>query len=449
MAKGASRPQKSSRVVAAQVLRRVLHDGAYAQLALHAALSRGAPLPPQDRGLVTELVYGTLRYLPLLDSALAQACRRPLKKVDEAVLDVMRVGAYETLHLQDRDHAAVNEAVNAARLMRGDGAGGFANGVLRGLLRLRDNGSLLPSADPTLDGVVARTGLPRWLAQDVTAQLGLDGAEAFGRHSLTRGEVHVCAPGEDEGARARVADALRGHKLDSEPHAWVNTALVLKGGMVDEIPRKAGARAWVQNAASQFVAGWAAQVAPRDAWVMDLCSAPGGKSSLMAARGLRVISADLHVDKLHLARRQWATLDVFPRPVAMDGRRPALGQGSVGLVLLDAPCTGTGLLSRRPEIKLRKDEADVNRLVALQQELLDSAAVLCGQGGYVLYSVCSVTRAEGRRQVEAFLRRHEGFALAPPPAGLPLDAVRDGMVTLWPHLHGTDGFFAALMQRNR
>jgi 16S rRNA (cytosine967-C5)-methyltransferase len=424
-----------------------MEDGAYANLALGAALDRDPDLSPPDRALCTELVYGTLRHLPLLDHALARASDRPLKRLQPEVLFPVRVAAYETLHLNRAPHAAVHEAVEQVKRTRGEQAARFANAVLRGLLRLRDGGSLVLAPEPGPEGLAARTGLPPWLAGDVVARLGEEGAGRFGLASLERPRVHLCAPA----GREPVLAALAAQGKTATAHALCQTAVVMEegAGAVDLLAPVREGRAYVQDAASQLVAAWGVTLAGQHPapLVLDLCAAPGGKSALLASRGFTLVSGDLHVDKLHLARRQWGTLGVAPRAVVLDAGCPPFPDGVAQVVLLDAPCTGTGLLARRPEIKLRRTEADLRTLVALQARLLAAAAPLVKPGGSLLYSVCSVTRDEGPRQARTFLSLHPDFRLEAPPAGLAPLAVEDGMLALWPHRDGTDGFFAAHFRR--
>ena len=424
------------------MLDRVLRDGAYTQLALSGALERGAPLSAPDRGLATELVYGTLRHLPRLDGWIGKACTRPLKKVDGLVLDAIRLAAYEALVLDHPPHAAVHSWVEVVTIRRGKGAAGFANGVLRGLLRLRESGALAPRDDATPQALEERTGVPRWLLDDVVAQRGFEDAQLWAQGTLNKADVHVCSVGapDAEGALATAGIA-------AQPHPWVPDAWVLGTGSVVDLVERTASGAWVMNGASQVVARWAAGASAGNAGpVVDVCAAPGGKSALMCRLGHRVVSGDIHIDKLHLARRQWAALGVHPQAVALDGARMPMAPGSAAVVLLDAPCSGTGLLSRRPEIKLRRTPKDVQSLASLQRRLLDAAAHLVRPGGALLYSVCSITRAEGTAQVAAFVSRHPAFSRGAPPPFVPASAVSAlGEVTLWPHLHGVDGFFAALL----
>lgn len=441
-------PRTSTRQAAAALLRRVLEEDAYAHLALASLLERQTGLSGPDRGLITELLYGTLRHLRRLDVALAKATPRPLKKVDLALLALCRVAAYEALVLGSPDHALVNEAVDAARRIRGDGAGGFVNGWLRGLLRLRDAGTLLPSQATTLDGVVERTGLPSWLAQDVAARLSVAQADAFGLACLERPVMHLCVP--REGRRDAVLAALAQRGTAAQAHPWCPAGVVLGtgSGSMEDTLGALGQDALVQNVASQAVALWGvALAATHGKRVLDLCAAPGGKSAVLAARGLSVVSGDLHVNKLHLAARQWNRLNVAPQPVALDGRAPPFAAGSFDVVLLDAPCTGTGLLARRPDIGAHRKPSDVETLCTLQSQLLEAAATLVRPGGALLYSVCSVTTAEGPARVEAFLHTHPTFTRGSCPLEVPSDALENGSLALWPHRHGVDGFYAAALLR--
>ncbi len=433
-----------TRRTAYDVLVAVREQGAYANLVLPGLL-RDRRLTGRDAALATELAYGTLRAQGQLDVVLQACVDRPLAKVDPPVLDVLRLGAYQLLRTRIPPHAAVSATVDLARRVLSAGPASFTNAVLR-KVAAKDLDTWVAELQPTepMAAIALATSHPRWIAQAFTDALRGDLAEA--RAALladdARPEVHLVARRMDRDTLAATSGGA--------PGPWSAHAVRLAEGDPGGLSAVRDGRAGVQDEGSQLVA-LALAAAPIDGpdrvWV-DLCAGPGGKAALLqavaAGRGAHVLALELQPHRTALVRRSGVEL-----VATADARRPPVAEGTVDRVLLDAPCSGLGALRRRPEARWRRQPADLPPLTRLQGELLDAAAVLLRPGGVLAYVTCSPHLAETVVPVLDVLRRHpslEQVDARPLFPGVPM--LGDGpAVQLWPHRHGTDAMFLALLRR--
>ncbi|MBI5480146.1 MAG: 16S rRNA (cytosine(967)-C(5))-methyltransferase RsmB [Deltaproteobacteria bacterium] len=452
MTRGAAATGPTARGVARQVRARVA-DGAYATLALAGELDRSG-LSAADRALATELCYGVLRLRGRLDRALEACAPRGLGRVDQRVRDALRVAAFQMLCLQRVPaHAAVNDAVEEVKRLRGPRLAGFANALLRKLARDGEPAAPAPDADPVAF-MVARESYPEWLARLYLAEVGPEEAVAFAAAQNTAAPVWLRA-NPARGGRAEALRAIAAERPDAELHAspLLPEALRLRGA---SSPAELGAfrdgLCTVQDLGAQAV-GRLCGAAPGER-ILDACAGVGGKSTHLAelaAGGALIDAADRSARKLallieHARRLGAAGITPVEVDLAAPGARLA---AAYDRVLLDAPCTGLGVLRRHPELKWRREAADVARLAAVQAQLLGALAPRVRVGGVLVYSVCTVTPAEGAGQVARFLERHPGFRLEAPdePAVAPLlDA--HGLLRTLPHRHDADGFVAARLRRH-
>lgn len=395
--------KRSPRAEAAVVLGRVLRSGAYSNVLL-AGLGTGP-----DAALVRRLVYGTLRQLGRIDRILADAVDRSLSDVEPAVLDLLRVGAWELRLGGGAPHAAVHEAVEAARKASGERAAGFVNAVLR---KVQIGKEELPAGLP---GKAIELGVDPWVYRNLIDAWGQPEAEAFLAASLQP------AP---RTARSRSVGAGAGRPIPGIAGA-VETGADLKGSEPMD--------------PSSVAVGLAVGARPGMV-ILDLAAAPGGKTlhlhDQLEGRGL-VIGADRHARRLATAARRFERLGVDIPMVVADGRHPPFATASFDRVLLDAPCTGLGTLRRRPEIRHRLQPDSPGRAGALQRQLLSAALRLVKPDGLVVYAVCTVFPEETTEVV--------ANARAEPPAGLPGRRAGNGWL-LGPHLTGSDGMFISLVR---
>lgn len=441
----------SARDVALRVLERVARANAFASRELDAEIER-ARLPPLERALASEIVYGVLRQRARLDRALERFAPRGLARIDEAVRAALRAGAYQLLVLERvPSFAAVDETVGWVKRRRGAKMAGLANALLR---KLATDGEMPPTAfevDP-LEHLAQAESLPPWLARRVVTRLGADQALAFARAQNARAPVCLRANTRRTTAGAlaerltRDVEGVESHRGALTPEALHATGL---GAPHHLAAYKEGLFA-IQDEAAQLVAHL---VAPSPgARVLDACAGVGTKSTHLAAlmddRG-RVDAIDTNGAKLERcgeAARRLGLAIVNPARAEL-ASWPGDGYDAV---LLDAPCSGLGILRLHPEAKWRFDEAQIARLTAAQARLLEAAACRVRPGGALVYSVCTFTDEETDAVVAAFLRGHDDFAITRPlagPVGRGAVAEPDGSVRTWTHRHFVDTFYAARLQR--
>ncbi len=433
---------------------------AYANLVLPAVVRHYA-LDPRDAGFATELASGALRRRGTYDAVLAACVDRPLTRLDAGVLDALRLGCHQLLAMRVPVHAAISTTVDLVRDVANPGAAGLANAVLR-KVAARSLEEWVPqvapnaATDPIGHAAVAHSH-PAWVVRELRNALGERAAEI---------DDLLAADNEPPAVTlvARPGRATR-EELPGDPTPYSPYGVVSHGGAPGAIPAVAEGRAGVQDEGSQLVALALAAAAPRGpdrTWV-DLCAGPGGKASLLAAlaaeRGAGLLAVEHAPHRAGLVARALgagATVAATGAPgvvgvVAADGRRPPLRPGGADRVLVDVPCTGLGALRRRPEARWRRRPEDLIDLGLLQKELLGAALDLVRPGGVVLYATCSPVLMETAGVVQSVLASRPGVVLedvadvlpAVPDAAGPLP----GTVQLWPHRHGTDAMFMALLRR--
>ncbi|WP_420457312.1 16S rRNA (cytosine(967)-C(5))-methyltransferase RsmB [Rubrivirga sp.] len=437
-----SDPAPSARVLAVQRLLRVEDDGAHV-----ARLADGAHDPEVSRRAV-DYVAGVTRQKRWLDFLLAAFVRGRLGDLDPELLQVLRIGAYDLVVRETAPHAAVNESVEAAKQVLHRGAGNLANGVLRALDRARRAGTLPEPASGNLaDDLAVRFSHPTWTVRRWLARWGEDATRAFLAASNAPGAFTLRLPPD---ARADALRQLADLGVEAEPSPWSDAFVavdrlqpVLRSGLLDE-----GTVAVQDVAAGLVVDVLAPQAGER---VLDAAAAPGGKTvyaaQQMGDRG-EVVALDLSEAKVGLiagAARRHGLASV--RPVKGD-LTTWDGDGAFDRVLLDAPCSGTGVLAKRADLRWRRSPEGLAELTELQDRLLDAAARHVRPGGLLVYSTCSVEPEENDDRVAAFVDRHPEFSIEPVAPWVP-DAFVDGDVyRALPHVHGTDGAFAARLRRS-
>jgi 16S rRNA (cytosine967-C5)-methyltransferase len=456
-----------ARHAAFDVLRAVADRDAYANLLLPAVLARRG-LTGRDAAFATELAYGTLRGRGTYDAILAACSDRD--DMDPPVRDVLRLGAHQLLATRVGSYAAVATSVDLAKDVCGVRPAGFVNAVLR-RVATRDLDAWVsivapsPATDPS--GYLAvRYGYPRWIVETFRGALGASAGEEI-EDALaagnTRPEVTLAVLPTDAGDAADPAQSLPRTR-------WSPFGFRLPGG--DPAPLIAGGRAAVQDEASQLAAialARAELTAPHrgpgspgspggDRLWLDLCAGPGGKarllSALAAASGARLVASDGRPRRAGKVRQALPGRDAV---VAADGRRVPWRPGTFDRVLADVPCSGLGSLRRRPEARWRKTPAGVTELSGLQRALLAAAIEAVRPGGVVAYVTCSPHPAETREVVTAVADRRGDVTVLDAPAvlaevpGLRCPDVGDPRIPLfaqfWPHRHGTDAIFLALLRR--
>ncbi|GAA2370153.1 RsmB/NOP family class I SAM-dependent RNA methyltransferase [Dactylosporangium salmoneum] len=447
-----------AREAAYEAVAAVHRDDAYANLVLPRLL-RETGVSGRDAAFATELTYGTLRQTGTLDAIVAAAADRAMDRIDPPVRDALRIGAYQLLHMRVGAHAAVATTVDLVRSLV-PGAAGFANAVLRRVGESDRAAWLERLAPPGSTDPVARAALahahPQWIVNAFADALGsLDEAELALDADNLPPPVHLCArPGLI--TPAELATSLRGATAGRySPFTVVLTG----GGDPGSIPAIREGLAHVQDEGSQLVAAALAGAGldgPDERW-LDLCAGPGGKAGLLGAlaaqRGAHVTAVEVAHHRAALVAQATRGLPVYTinadgRDVGKDQDLPERG---FDRVLVDAPCTGLGALRRRPEARWRRQPSDLPPLTRLQRELLQAAFRAVRPGGVVAYVTCSPHQAETSVSVTEAARRSSievDLVDARPylPSALP-EVGTGPTVQLWPHRHGTDAMFVALLRR--
>jgi len=445
----------SVREAAADILVQVEIRDAFADVLLDNALD--APIQDQrDRGLLTELVYGTLRWRARLDAELRSIILRPLEKTDPYLRNLLRLSLYQLRFLDKIPaYAIVNEAVALAKLAAGASAGGFVNAVLRGALRNPRDMPEPETSEANIAALAEYWSHPLWLTTKWRQMYGLGETIALLKANNQPSPLVVRA-NLLEGTRQELLNFFDDHDVVALPTVWSPQGIRLSSpSLVSHLPGFSSGRFQVQGEASQLVT---LLLDPKaNERVLDTCAAPGGKTTHIAELmdntgevtaadvspvGLQKIAAN--ASRLGLQSIVTLPADFTLIPPAMQGVQP------YDRVLVDAPCSGLGTLRAHPEIKWRRREKDIARLARLQRRILQSAAALLKSGGVLVYSTCTLTREENEHVIEQFLASHRGFVLDDAARYLPLEAgalTQSGYFLALPHQHGTDGFFAARMRK--
>jgi len=424
----------SARDLARRVLARVDKGGAWATLALDGELARSG-LDDRDRRLASEIVYGVLRHRTRLDRAIARYA--DLGRTPPVVITALRIATYQLLFL-DRipAHAAVDDAVEAVRQGGGGKLGGFANAVLR---RIAAHGEP-PLPDDPAERLIVEHSTPSWIIDELRGALEDPGQLAAAVAAYAQPAPLWVRANLRRATRDEVAAALVAEGATAEPGpAEASSAALRVSGVGDLTASPSFARGlWtVQDLGAQRIALLAAPSAGQR--ILDACAGVGGKSAHLAeltGDAATIDAVDLAPQKIKLAAASAARLGhASVRAIAADLLDPAAPLApQYDLVVLDAPCTGLGVLRRHPEAKWRLAPADIDRMADLQARLLDAIAPRVAPGGVLVYSVCTFTRREGPLQVARFLERHPELR-------------RESELRTSPHEDGSDGFFAVRLRR--
>ncbi|MCM3289456.1 16S rRNA (cytosine(967)-C(5))-methyltransferase RsmB [Paenibacillus sp. MER 180] len=459
---GGAKKRKTARDVALEVLVQVEKEHSYSNLQLNQAL-QGANLPRVDAGLATELVYGTIQRLNTIDGVLEQKVQRGLSKLKPWMRNLLRMTAYQ-LHYLDRipAHAAINEAVTIAKRRGGQSMGGFANGVLRAIMREPNLWDTPAGSDP-VSRIVWEHSHPAWLVSDWVDAYGEADTAAMceANNRPPHGSVRVNALRTN---REKLLADMKEEGLNAMPSSLSKDGIVAEGaGNLALSKWYRNGELSVQDESSMLVVEALRPEAGMR--VLDCCAAPGGKTTHIAERmgnTGEVVANDVHAHKVALIADQAERLgltSVAMMNVDASTLSRELPSGSFDAVLLDAPCTGFGVIRRKPDIKWAKRPEDVASIASLQAELLDQAAQLVRPGGRLVYSTCTVERAENEDVVRRFLAyaAEEGWelddawkaALPAEPLAAALKRSPEGMLQVLPHDAESDGFFIACLKKRK
>lgn len=444
--------QINPREIAAQAMMKIMEEGAYNNMALRRLLKQNGAMPPKDRALVTEIVNGTLRNLYFIDHGINQFSKTKTEKMKPWVLAVLRTAVYQMYFMKIPDSAACNEAVKLIAARGLAPLKGFVNGVLRTIGREKEN-IVLPK-EGTAEYLSIQYSHPLWLIKMWIAYFGFEETQKLCKANNCPPDVTI-----------RV-NTLKAKKANLKNELEKNGAMVSDGKIVPyalHLKKTAdigGMKAFkdglfhVQDESSQL----AVEVLDpkKGEAILDLCAAPGGKSFTIAEKMEnkgRLVCGDIYEHKIELISQGAERLGIM----IIEARQQDATQWREEFdqvfdrVLVDAPCSGLGLMGKKPDIRLKKNGDEIDQLVPIQRQILENGAKYVKQGGTLVYSTCTLCKKENEKNMEWFLKNHPDFIAEDISEFLPDELWREtaklGHITLLPHESNTDGFFIAKMKR--
>jgi 16S rRNA (cytosine967-C5)-methyltransferase len=444
---------KNPRRAAFDILLRIEKERSFADILIDHELAKGV-IQGADRGLLTELVYGVLRRQGTLDHIMGQFSKQRPEKLELFVRLLLRLGLYQSFFL-DRIpvSAAVNETVKLAKELS-PRAAGFVNAVLRNADRGRDGITYPDPATAPVDYLAARYSHPSWLAARWCEQLGFETAEALAA-AMAEPPPFTIRANRLRVTREELMERLGREGVSSTPTSWSPDGLRLnQSGAISRLPSFRDGLFTVQDESSQL-APLFLDPQPGER-ILDACAAPGGKSTQVAqliGDSGEIFACDVSHKKLRMIKETCDRLGIRSvRTFTMDATAPsqAIRDVSFQRILVDAPCSGLGVIRRNPEGKWWKSADDVAHLAVTQRAILENLSEYLEPGGTLLYATCSTTLEENERVVDAFLAGHPEFVAEDLrtlfPSFAPLFTER-GFFRSWPHRDGMDGFFAARLKK--
>ena len=434
------------RYSAVEMLVEIEKGGAYSTILFNKYVQKNN-FSDQDRGLLTELVYGTLQRKLTIDEYLSDFVKKP-QKVQPWVMNLLRISVYQKVYL-DRipDHAIIFESVEIAKKRGHQGVVKFVNGVLRSFQRagLKD----LTQIKPATKRISVMYSMPEWLVELLTDQFGIEQAETIAASVLTSASVSLRMQDPKADRDALIA-SLTEQGMEVVPSVVSPQGIRIISGSVMQTEEFQNGEVTIQDESSMLVAPVGNLTASDQ--VLDTCSAPGGKTTHMASfldaeAGGKVVALDIHDHKISLVKQNAERLHVSDRVDArkLDARKASevFGQEAFDAIYVDAPCSGLGLMRRKPDIKYTKKYQDIEQLHKIQVEILNSVAKMVKKGGRLIYSTCTLSNIENDLTVTDFLANHSEFKIDPISEldYLSESLQENGTIQILPNHYNTDGFY--------
>ena len=409
-----------------------------------------AKLDSRDAALATNLCFGVVQNQLLLDFYLSKFSSIPLTRMESKILQILRLGVYQMLFLSKIPHsAAVDRSVEMAKQhSKNPRASGMVNAILRNFQRSMDHLPTIPQQDP-VEYLSVLYSHPAWLVEELLSILGEEETARFLEANNAQPPITAQVNTTKTSADA-LTQRLEEAGVSVQPHSWLPDCLILsKTGNLEGLSAFQEGLFYIQDPASRLTV-MAADPKP-GMQVLDACAAPGGKTFASAVRmggEGKIVSCDLHPHKKKLiqAGAQRLGFELVEAKTA-DGKqfRPEW-ENAFDCVLGDAPCSGLGVIRKKPDIRY-KDAEPLAQLPEIQAEILENVSRYVKPGGVLLYSTCTILERENGQIVTGFLADHKEFSMEAFELPGPIGRVEDGQITLWPHRHGTDGFFMAKLRK--
>lgn len=438
----------NSREIALKVLMDVHQNGAFSNYSINKYLKEKDNI--KDENLIREIVYGVIENILYLDYIISKLSNIKVEKIDPKILDILRIGVYQMAFMDKIPHrAAVNESVNLAKKYGHKGIVGFTNGILRNFSRNKEDLMKIDTKDK-LEYLSIKYSHPRWMIERWIKEFSLEFTEKLLISNNSKPKLNIRV----NTLKIR-RDELR-TILSDYGYTVYNTEYASDGLIVEdpiritEIEEFKNGYFTIQDESSMLVAQI---LSPKEnAIVMDLCSAPGGKSThigqIMNNKG-KIISWDIYEHKLNLVRENAKRLGITIINTEVQDATELNHDmiETADYCIVDAPCSGLGIIRRRPEIKWNRKEEDIKDLTEMQKKIINNAGKYLKPGGVMVYSTCTIEKKENIDVVQGFLKENKNFKLSGFSSFLcstqNIDTAEKGYVQLFPNIHGTDGFFIA------
>lgn len=444
----------SAREIGFNILMDVYLNDAYSNIAIKRHLSE--KISKQDENLVREIVYGVLENEMYIDYILRKASKIKIKKIHPKILIILKMGIYQLIFM-DRipDSAAVNESVNLAKKHGHKGTIGFVNGVLRNINRNKDEFMKIDVKSKS-EYISIKYSHPKWMVDRWVKEFGEEFTEDLCMINNSKPELNIRV-NNLKITKDKLKDILEEKDFMIRDGKYAKDTIIVENpSRITELKEFKQGHFFIQDESSSLV-GEIMDPKPNSI-VLDICSAPGGKAThiaeIMGNKG-KVLSRDIHENKLELIEENAKRLGIkIIETKASDARKRDESLVDIAdYLLIDAPCSGFGLIRRKPEIKWNRKEKDVDELIDIQYQILNNAKDYLKVGGTLIYSTCTIENDENINMIKRFLDENENFKLVNIEKNLTnrdnIETLKDGYFQLYPHIHGTDGFFIGKMIKER
>ncbi len=444
----------SAREIALNILIDIFENGAFSNIAIKKHLLEG--LDHKEEGLIREIVYGVLENDIYLNYIISRASKIKLKKIHPIILIILKIGIYQLIFMDKiPPSAAVNESVNLAKKHGHRGTVGFVNGILRNISRNKDTFGKIEEKDKA-DYISIKYSHPKWLVKRWIKEYGDSFTEELCRINNETPKLNIrinTLKIDKDRLKARLED----YGFIVKDANYANDSLIIENPIrITGISEFKEGQFIIQDESSVLV-GQIMDPNPGST-IIDLCSAPGGKAThlaqIMKNKG-RILSRDIYDHKIKLIEENAKRLgiDIIETSISDGTKRDESLVNIADYLLLDAPCSGLGLIRRKPEIKLNRREEDIAELVELQYKILNNAKDYLKIGGILIYSTCTIEKDENINMINRFLKENKNFRLVNIEDKISnsqnINTLQQGYIQLFPHIHNTDGFYIAKIIKER
>lgn len=445
---------QNSREIAFNILYDIFSNQAFSNISLNKHLNK--KIDPKEEGLVREIVYGVLENDLYLEHIISKASKLPMKKIHPKILLILKIGIYQLVFMNNiPTSAAVNESVKLAKIYGHKGTVGFVNGVLRNISRNKEQYLEIDDED-RVSYISIKYSHPKWLVERWIKEFGLEFTERLCRENNTHAKLNIRVNTLKTNKEELRSSLEKYGFLISEGRYSDDILIVENPVRITETEEYKSGFFTIQDESSALVANI---MNPKEnSLVIDLCSAPGGKATHIAQKmnnNGKIISMDIYEHKIKLIEENAKRLGIHIIETYVDDATKfnKSFENIADYVLLDAPCSGFGLIRRKPEIKWYRKESDIEELVNIQKSILNNAKRYLKTGGILVYSTCTIEKDENINMINGFLKENDNFKLISFEGlvkGLENEeSIKEGYIQLFPHVHNTDGFFIAKMIKER